>query len=528
MLFSSCVPQLSVMRPPKSFCIAVSLFFTGGWWGLHHLYLENYAEALLYGHTLAGCGLLLLVDLCRLRALIADVPETAAPIQLARVAAQWFVSSWYAQVVSLPGTVFVSDVRDLSPVWLRVLCSVAIACAAAAGAALAGSCGSQRAPFMINAALTTAAVLVAPTVISACGLEWTEWTTPALASLCATAVAVLTRLPRDTAPILPTAPAQVRKNAACSEDEPHASGEAPSTDVSLPSSGTVESSAAMVADEARAAGGLRRRTAARAEGDGVAAAAPASKAAASLELPLRRRPSRRPLRRCALSCGVLVAQAAFWAFLVAGAALHVDIDLAAEREGDGGGDEGGGAAESFKLGELLWLHRGVLWEAAAAGLAEGGGAAARLLWDSPELQETWRAYQRRRAWERGRQQGQWQQWGAQWGGRGAHAFSFSFSGGWADPLRQWALLGGAGGEGSVGALLRELRLEPPGAGQGGGVVPSAATLRAAHRAAALELHPDRLPPGATAEERQAAAGAFERMQRAYERLLAMRRRQGGD
>ena len=59
------------------------------------------------------------------------------------------------------------------------------------------------------------------------------------------------------------------------------------------------------------------------------------------------------------------------------------------------------------------------------------------------------------------------------------------------------------------ALYRTLRL------------PRSATfaeVRSAHRKLALELHPDRLPPGATDAERAAATEAFQVMQDAYQEL----------
>ena len=678
---------------PKSPWLTSWLFFAGGSWGFHHLYLENYAEAILYSHTLAGCGLMWVLDLCRLKQLAAGrAASETAPLQWSRLACQYIVASWYAHVAGLPCTVFVTDVSDLENMWLRLLGSIVVALAAAAGAVAVGNCGSQRCPYVLNAIITSAAVIVIPVVLLHFEIE--NYSTFVIAALSATAIAALSREPRpslaaddrcvtddavgvslataatksitpsrsDTASaplqlfrvacqyfvasfyanvggvlwamfeadlsahlhfiwlrLLGKAVVSVAAAAGAFAVGSYGSQRCPFLLTALLTSVAVAVTAelldeldvdsystyvlaALIATAAaaffrqprngltplpqpeslpverereRVADGLRDGAAGSAEAVNgppppeVEAFQEVSTASVSMDVnrsgsarhrsiaggtqaePRRRPPppgtdiaplpgahsvdakdsSRRrrpaastpssPARRCCRVCCTLAVQCTFWLFLLCSAALHVELRLvgteaAAEEEP---------TVETHKIGELLWRHRSLLWRAVGqvAGVESGGPP----LWADPGLRETWEALLR----------GQADSDSARRHSRGGSAGRGSSSSGggrsWTDGLRQWA----SGGGESVSDLLRQLRMEPQQGKQGGSrrrgwaaaeEVPPVRDLRSAHRAAALELHPDRLPPGASQAEHEAAAAAFERMQRAYERLLALRRRQDED
>ena len=188
--------------------------------------------------------------------------------------------------------------------------------------------------------------------------------------------------------------------------------------------------------------------------------------------------------RCALACGVVAVQTIFWLTLICGAALHVEVTLG----------HAGEEAEPFRLGEVLWQHRRVLWNALS-------GHGEQPWWQSPELQDTWRAFQP-----------QQQQWRTSSGSERKRT------------LWHWAL----GKEESVDALLAELRIAPEvlaGSSEWGGPVPPRDILSSSYRAAALELHSDRLPPGSSADDHARADESFRRLHGAYKQLVALRRRQ---
>lgn len=461
--------------------------------------------------------MLLVFDVWRLRALARrSDPPRDAPIQIIRVICQFAVAFWYARVVSLICTIYVDDVRDLSPLWLYVACTAALSLMAAAGAALVGNCGSQRCPFFIVALITVSATLLLTAVLDI------EVTTPLLASLAATAGAVICRGPKFKG----------IKSVAYSQSVHVANVTETLAAVGEPQERPVSSdSSDHSADKAE---GLRRRQ--KAQKQSVQATiSPSEHPVPEPPLPAAvRGPKRRSCgcaRRFFLTTGVLTLQAAFWGALGFGALLHAEVSLSSAADG---------GVETFKVGELLWSHHEELLQAAAALAGRwvwgGGSSEQQAWWEAPELQAAWHAFQQRqeRPWEgkAGRQH-------AGRGGAGA-GWGWSREG---ERLRRWL---GGGGSTSAESLLRELGLPAPesphlGQGEGAGhwfratqrsrqrpALPSAATLRTAYRARALELHPDRLPPGATEDERVAAAEAFERMHTAYQQLLAMRRRQPAD
>lgn len=181
--------------------------------------------------------------------------------------------------------------------------------------------------------------------------------------------------------------------------------------------------------------------------------------------------------RCSRICAVLSIQATFWTVLIFGAILNSEMVV---QDSSASSDES--AAASVTLGEFLWEHRAALL------------ASPSNWWRQPDVQDAWRGF--------------------------AQSRQRRFRRATAKPW-EW------GSEDGSAALYKTLRLPQ---------TASMTEVKSAHRRLALELHPDRLSPSASAGERAAAAAAFQEMQDAYEELVereaaasaaAGKRREGG-
>jgi len=165
----------------------------------------------------------------------------------------------------------------------------------------------------------------------------------------------------------------------------------------------------------------------------------------------------------ARATATLLAVAAWWVFVIGGAALHVTVAV----DADGNPSRTGLYEE--RVGVLL--------------ARAGGGLAAAL---AAEISRAWAA-----------------------------GTLFSTPAAWLWAVLRHRLLGGGGGSGGSGGS-DDANPARACASLGVSWPPNEAAVRTAHRAAARRLHPDRLPPTATEEEHVAAAAAFRTMQSAYE------------
>lgn len=522
-------------------CLAYTSWLFGGATGLHHLYLTKWARAILYGHTVGGFGILWLFDMCTLPGQIrrarqaakaqgddAGTREQASHFALARRVSWWRVLlALGSQVVlgSLYGGVLQSlliyedrmGARELPNGPHKAVVLAAVVLVSSFAALIGGRAWGVRLRFL--PVLATAAVLTAiaggfasgagkDTANVAAGVDLDEdGDSSSTVTLTAT-IAAIAGLAGAALAAWPPRPSQ---------SGPHGAGEATVAAGDEPAAAATVANA-LAADESASTGqsgmGGDDTAAGAASPAAAIASAPNASASASAEprrLPLpaqkerqRQKPRRcRGLVACCSGCGALLVIGAFWTLALLGAVLQAPVSV------DSAGRLDRFSVHTEKLGPLLWRNRATLLSEAAAAASWFRDRASRLGFAS-FADDVLSANFRR---------------------GGAHARDYAALG--LDPAGV-PVDSGPAGDGAAGGERgggRRSRRSSRGSasdesgradGSDGSTLRrpvAAADVRAAYHRMAKLHHPDRLPPGASDAEREAAAERFREIQAAKERLL---------
>lgn len=510
-------------------CLAYTSWLFGGATGLHHLYLAKWARAILYGHTVGGFGILWLIDMCALPGQIRRARQAAA-VQGDGAGRRELTChsvlperlSWWRVLLALGSQVVLGSIyggvlqslliyedrmgaRELPNGPHKAVVLAAVVFVSSFAALIGGRAWGVRLRFL--PVVATAAVLTAiaggfasgagkDKASAAGGLDAddggdsssTVTLTAAVAAIAGLAGAALAEWP-------PRASLSASQGAGGAEAIVAAGAQPAASTVTAGVPGTVELGQAPSPALPAAA----------------ASEAAASAPAEARRLPLqqqkekqRQKPRRfRGLVACCSGCGALLVIGAFWTLALLGAVLQAPVSV------DSAGRLDRFSVHTEKLGPLLWRNRATL-------LSEAAAAA---------------SWFRDRASRRGFASFADDMLSANFRRGGAHARDYAALG--LDPAGV-PVEGGPAGDGAAagerGGGRRSRRSsrgsasDESGRADGSdGSTPrrpvAAADVRAAYHRMAKLHHPDRLPPGASDAEREAAAERFREIQAAKERLL---------
>lgn len=518
-------------------CLAYTAWLFGGATGLHQLYLAKWARAIMYGHTVGGFGILWLIDMCalprqvrRARKASQDQDDSIDSRELQPQSFSAIRVSWWRVLLALGSQIVLGSLyggivqslliyeermgaRELPNGPHKAVVLAAVVLVSSFAALIGGRAWGVR--LRLLPVLATAAVLTAiaggfgagrnsgsaasgPDADDEGDSSSTVTLTAAVAAIAGLAGAALASWPKSVA-TSQAAPRQPAEPAVAAGDEP-----APIV-AGTPAAVEPASTEQSALEGERAAGAAASPTVATAPAASSSSSAPEAADSSGSPLPPQQQKRKRTPRRCrglascCAGCGALLVIGAFWALALLGAVLQAPVSV------DAAGRLDRFSVHTEKLGPLLWRNRATL-------LSEAAAAA---------------SWFRDRVTRRGFASFADDMLSANFRRGGAHERDYATLG--LDPAGV-PVDGDAAGDEAAGERIggrrsrRNSRKAPESSSGGSDDSASrrpvaASDVRAAYHRMAKLHHPDRLPPGASDAEREAAAERFREIHAAKERLL---------